>query len=175
MALFGFTKNIIAGNYSDILVGSLSNNTIDGGGGNDSINSGAGDDTIFGSAGLDTIDGGAGADNIYGLNDADSIIGGDGDDRIQGGAGNDFINAGGGNDTIIYDEADYKILGGGGIDTLWFTGRNQALDLRNSYGLLAEDIHPQTGALWGNFPQTYSMVGLINSAMRLSRSWEEAF
>ena len=34
---------------------------------------------------------------------------------------------------------------------------------------------PGTGELWGNFPQTYSMVGLINSAMRLSRSWEEAF
>ena len=29
--------------------------------------------------------------------------------------------------------------------------------------------------LWGNLPQTYSMVGLIVSAMRLSRSWEEAF
>jgi len=27
--------------------------------------------------------------------------------------------------------------------------------------------------LWGNFPQTYSMVGLINSAVRLSRRWEE--
>jgi GH15 family glucan-1,4-alpha-glucosidase len=40
--------------------------------------------------------------------------------------------------------------------------------------LLSEDIDPATGELWGNFPQTYSMVGLINSAMRLSRSWEEA-
>jgi hypothetical protein len=28
--------------------------------------------------------------------------------------------------------------------------------------------------LWGNFPQTYSMVGIINSAMRLSKSWEDA-
>jgi hypothetical protein len=27
--------------------------------------------------------------------------------------------------------------------------------------------------LWGNFPQSYSMVGLIHSALRLSRSWEE--
>ena len=46
---------------------------------------------------------------------------------------------------------------------------------RNSFGLLSEDIHPGTGELWGNFPQAYSMVGLINSATRLSRTWEEAF
>ena len=39
----------------------------------------------------------------------------------------------------------------------------------------AEDADFTTGELWGNFPQTYSMVGLINSAVRLSRSWEEAF
>lgn len=49
------------------------------------------------------------------------------------------------------------------------------LTRRNPLGLLSEDIDSQTGELWGNFPQTYSMVGLINSAMRLSRSWEEAF
>ena len=36
-------------------------------------------------------------------------------------------------------------------------------------------IRPQTGALWGNFPQTYSMAGLILSAMRLSRSWEDRY
>ncbi len=40
-------------------------------------------------------------------------------------------------------------------------------------GLLSEDLDPDTGELWGNFPQTYSMVGLIHSALRLSRSWEE--
>ena len=33
---------------------------------------------------------------------------------------------------------------------------------------------PSTGELWGNYPQTYSLVGLINSAMRLSKRWEEA-
>ena len=49
------------------------------------------------------------------------------------------------------------------------------LKRRNSFGLLSEDADLTTGELWGNFPQTYSMVGLINSAMRLSRSWEEAF
>jgi GH15 family glucan-1,4-alpha-glucosidase len=42
---------------------------------------------------------------------------------------------------------------------------------RNHVGLLSEDIDPVTGELWGNFPQTYSMVGIIVTAMRLSKSW----
>jgi len=49
------------------------------------------------------------------------------------------------------------------------------LDCRNSFGLLSEDIHPQTGALWGNFPQTYSMAGIINVAARLSEKWEDVW
>jgi GH15 family glucan-1,4-alpha-glucosidase len=47
------------------------------------------------------------------------------------------------------------------------------LERRNSLGLLSEDIDPVTGELWGNFPQTYSLVGIINCALRLSRSWED--
>lgn len=43
---------------------------------------------------------------------------------------------------------------------------------RNHVGLLSEDIDPSTGELWGNFPQTYSMVGIIVGAMRLSKGWE---
>ena len=45
----------------------------------------------------------------------------------------------------------------------------------NHLGLLSEDINPETRELWGNFPQTYSMVGIINSAIRLSKPWSEAF
>ena len=45
---------------------------------------------------------------------------------------------------------------------------------RTSQGLLSEDLDPVTGELWGNFPQTYSMVGIIQAATRLSRSWEDA-
>jgi GH15 family glucan-1,4-alpha-glucosidase len=47
--------------------------------------------------------------------------------------------------------------------------------LRNPHGLLAEHCDPKTGELWGNFPQTYSHVGMINSAMRLSISWDDAY
>jgi GH15 family glucan-1,4-alpha-glucosidase len=38
---------------------------------------------------------------------------------------------------------------------------------------VSEDIDPETGELWGNFPQTFSMVGIVSSAVRLSRSWED--
>jgi GH15 family glucan-1,4-alpha-glucosidase len=38
-------------------------------------------------------------------------------------------------------------------------------------GLLSEDTDFATGELWGNYPQTYSLVGLINCAGLLSRPW----
>ncbi len=69
------------------------------------------------------------------------------------------------------------------IDALWDIGRQEdaramfvdALKLRNRYGLLSEDVHPATGKLWGNFPQTYSMAGLILTAIKLSRSWGDRY
>ena len=48
------------------------------------------------------------------------------------------------------------------------------LERRTRLGMLSEDIDPASGEWWGNFPQTYSLVGIVNSAIRLSRSWEEA-
>ncbi len=69
------------------------------------------------------------------------------------------------------------------VDAWWSLGRKEearemfvdALTYRNRYGLLSEDVDPSTGTLWGNFPQTYSMAGLILTAMRLSRSWEDRY
>lgn len=65
------------------------------------------------------------------------------------------------------------------IDALARVGRREEareifelmLASRNPLGLLSEDTHPQTGEMWGNFPQTYSMVGVINAAVRLSTRW----
>ncbi|MCG7393512.1 glycoside hydrolase family 15 protein [Microvirga sp. ACRRW] len=77
----------------------------------------------------------------------------------------------------------FMICGFWYVDALNAIGRKEEarelferiLGLRNSFGLFSEDADFTTGELWGNFPQTYSMVGLINSAVRLSRSWEDAF
>jgi len=49
------------------------------------------------------------------------------------------------------------------------------LACRNRHGLLAEHIDPRTREQWGNFVQTYSMVGLIDCAVRLSIPWDDAF
>ncbi len=46
------------------------------------------------------------------------------------------------------------------------------LAARAPSGLMSEDTDFATGEAWGNFPQTYSMVGIINGAVRLSKSWE---
>jgi GH15 family glucan-1,4-alpha-glucosidase len=45
------------------------------------------------------------------------------------------------------------------------------LERRTVSGLLSEDIDPLTGELWGNYPQTYSLVGMINCAVLLSKPW----
>jgi GH15 family glucan-1,4-alpha-glucosidase len=47
----------------------------------------------------------------------------------------------------------------------------EMLSRRTAAGLLSEDIDPQTCELWGNYPQTYSLVGLINCAVLLSKPW----
>ena len=46
------------------------------------------------------------------------------------------------------------------------------LSKHNGLGLFAEDILVGSNAQAGNFPQTYSHVGLINAAFRLSRHWD---
>lgn len=65
------------------------------------------------------------------------------------------------------------------IESLALTGRTE--EARTLYermlarltpaGLLSEDTDFETGELWGNYPQTYSLVGLINCAVLLSRPW----
>lgn len=65
------------------------------------------------------------------------------------------------------------------IEALHFSGRTaearqlfeEMLARRTAAGLLSEDIAFDGAELWGNYPQTYSLVGLINCASLLSRPW----
>tara|TARA_R110002124_G_scaffold280534_1_gene453886 strand:+ start:4478 stop:6256 length:1779 start_codon:yes stop_codon:yes gene_type:complete len=89
---------------------------------------------------------------------------------------------------LRYEEADdfgvpevgFNVCAFWRVDALARIGRKEEarelfeelLSARNSLGLMSEDTAFDTRLGWGNFPQTYSMVGIINGAVRLSRSWE---
>ena len=65
------------------------------------------------------------------------------------------------------------------IEALHLSGRTdeareifeEMLSRRTRAGLLSEDITLDGAELWGNYPQTYSLVGLINCATLLSKPW----
>jgi GH15 family glucan-1,4-alpha-glucosidase len=65
------------------------------------------------------------------------------------------------------------------IEALHISGRtaearqlfDEMLTRRTAAGLLSEDITFDGGELWGNYPQTYSLVGIINCATLLSKPW----
>ncbi|MGZ8997785.1 MAG: glycoside hydrolase family 15 protein [Allosphingosinicella sp.] len=65
------------------------------------------------------------------------------------------------------------------IEALHLVGRSEEarelyekmLERLTPAGLLSEDTDFETGELWGNYPQTYSLVGLINCAGLLSKPW----
>ena len=67
------------------------------------------------------------------------------------------------------------------VETLARMGRiKEAIEIfdrllahRNHLGLLAEDVHEKSGSQWGNFPQTYSHVGLINAAFAISKKLDK--
>jgi len=64
------------------------------------------------------------------------------------------------------------------VDALALSGRvEEATDIFDSVvefasplGLLAEEVDPETGEARGNFPQAFSHIGLVNSALRLSEA-----
>ena len=53
--------------------------------------------------------------------------------------------------------------------------RRRASDCATVTACCRKTCIPATGKLWGNFPQTYSMSGLILTAIKLSRSWGDRY
>jgi len=66
------------------------------------------------------------------------------------------------------------------VDALACVGRvddaiknlDSILQFSNHLGIFSEDVSPD-GSQWGNFPQTYSHVGLINAAFRIAKKIED--
>jgi GH15 family glucan-1,4-alpha-glucosidase len=63
-------------------------------------------------------------------------------------------------------EVEYLALGGGTLEEA-HGAFDSLLSYGNGLGLFAEEIDPATGAALGNFPQAFTHVGLISSALTL--------
>ncbi len=74
-------------------------------------------------------------------------------------------------------EATFLICSFWLVDNLALTGQvdrarklfERLCGCANDVGLLAKEVDPRTGELLGNFPQAFSHIGLINSAIQLAR------
>ncbi|WP_303312463.1 glycoside hydrolase family 15 protein [Hymenobacter sp. BT730] len=67
------------------------------------------------------------------------------------------------------------------VETLACVGRTEdairefekLITYTNHLGLLSEDVDARTGSQWGNFPQAYSHVGLVNAAYRIAKKLDQ--
>lgn len=150
----GGDDTIIGSRADDIFFGQEGDDTIFGGAGDDSLYGGTGDDLLVGddkpenlaadtvadiktlgtSEGLDafiqSVEGtdADGDDRLFGGTGDDVLLGMGGDDYIDGGAGEDAIFGGRGNDIIVYDNNDYLVSGGSGIDFMVSDDSNLTLE-----------------------------------------------
>ncbi|MGE0725375.1 MAG: Ig-like domain-containing protein, partial [Alphaproteobacteria bacterium] len=132
---------------SDLVLGSMAANQIQGGAGNDTIFGEAGNDTVkgnngedwlFGGEGSDRLEGengddvasgGNGNDTVYGQNGADTLAGENGNDRLEGGADADSVNGGNGADTMFGGAGTDTLVGGNGGDRFYGDADPDWLDL----------------------------------------------
>ncbi|WP_020390848.1 calcium-binding protein [Kribbella catacumbae] len=96
-------ENVIGGLSDDVLVGSRSNNNLNGGPGRDQLFGELGDDALTGGLGDDSLNGGPGSDDLFGA---------EGDDSLEGGSGtdSDFFEGGDGADTVSYSNRPDDIV-----------------------------------------------------------------
>ena len=84
-------------------------------------------------------------------------------------------------DDFGFPESTFLVCAFWYVDALACVGRiddarrnlDQLLGFSNHLGIFSEDA-TDDGSQWGNFPQTYSHVGLINAACRISRKLDRA-
>jgi glucoamylase len=84
-------------------------------------------------------------------------------------------------DDFGFPESTFLVCAFWYVDALACVGRvddaikhlDQLLQFSNHLGIFSEDATPD-GSQWGNFPQTYSHVGLINAACRIARKLDKA-
>jgi Ca2+-binding RTX toxin-like protein len=122
---------LLSGRGTDVLNGSVADETIDGGPGADFIDGRGGDDALFGNTGPDALKGGPGDDRLFGdpeqgdgeytpiIRLADDFLeGGSGDDQLDDTGGRNRFFGGPGRDTIDGGAGRDRVKGGPGNDKI---------------------------------------------------------
>jgi Ca2+-binding RTX toxin-like protein len=110
--------DVVCEGHVATIVGSATDDTLEGTPEQDVIAAGAGDDTVTGLGGNDFICGGEGVDVVDGGDGDDRITGDGGIDRIRGRGGNDILFGGDGVDDLRGDDGIDSLIGGAGNDKL---------------------------------------------------------
>jgi glucoamylase len=84
-------------------------------------------------------------------------------------------------DDFGFPETTFLVCAFWYVDALACVGRlddamnnlDKLISFSNSLGIFSEDVSVD-GSQWGNFPQSYSHVGLINAAFRIARKMDKA-
>lgn len=98
------------------------------------------------------------------------------DDRLTSAEG--LVSRYDGIDGLPGDEGTFLLCSFWLVDALALTGRvdeaetrlEQLIEYVSPVGLLAEEVDAESGTQLGNFPQAFSHIGLLNSALYLSRA-----
>lgn len=122
---------------ANILIGTNTDNQINGKAGEDLLDGQGGNDTLSGGAANDRLFGGDGNDLLKGDAENDALYGGLGDDLLNGGSQDDVLVGGGGNDSLIGSTGDdryvYSALNEAGDTIQDFMNGNDVLDLRDLF------------------------------------------
>jgi Ca2+-binding RTX toxin-like protein len=93
----------------------------------------SGNDHLIGTNSDDTMDGGAGNDKMEGLGGNDDMDGGTGNDIIAGGAGNNSEMGGDGDDTFVVVGGNNTLDGGAGLDTVDYSTEPLSVGHHDTY------------------------------------------
>ena len=160
--------NFFAGN----IIGTIGNDSIDGGDnddniygleGDDTLNGNLGHDSLQGFLGIDVLNGGAGNDSFRGGKDDDILTGGEGADILNGERGDDILTGGADPDLFVFDSDrvfDANILGIDSItdfnpaedlidlEAVTFTAFETTEDIQQSFAVVASDADAATSEAW---------------------------
>lgn len=143
----------LATGVGDLLYGGKGNDILIGNSSEDILLGGDDNDELYGKEGRDTLGGNAGNDKLYGDEDQDKLYGGEGNDYIDGGEGIDVIDGGDDKDTLIGGADADTLYGGDGNDILIGGINEKSVQDNNAqnklYGEAGDDTLKGSGRLEG--------------------------